>query len=387
MALALPVYHPQVPQRILLKASYRLTQASIDKLTELGLRSIWVRYPNLQFIEKYLDPQVLIAQSQLVHQIRDSFTQLQSQASAKLPYDDYCKTIGTLVAHLVGNPDAALFLGDLTASKTDGLMRHSSSVTYLSVLMGLRLEGYLIKQRRHIDPSRAREVTSLGLGAMLHDIGVTQLDPAVKARYYASGDETDPAWRDHTRLGFELVRGRIEPSAATVVRHHHQRYDGSGYAGRDDPILAGPAIHIFARIVGLAEQFDRICHPAGLPAQPTAWALGAILQTGLFDKFDPTVIHALFQVTPPYPPGSVVQLSDGRWAVCLDHDPANPCCPRVQITPSPDDLSEDDQPGEVIDLSATAGALRIVRYQDRDMSDFNFTPPDFTTQAALAAGW
>lgn len=387
MALALPVYDPQAPDRVLLKSGYELTQGSIDKLIELGMRSVWVRYPSLQFVEKFVDPQVLIAQGRLVQQISDSFTQLQSQASAKLPYDEYCKSIGTLVAQLVSNPDAAVFMGDLASDGGDGLMRHSSSVTYLSVLMGLRLEGYLIKQRRHVDPARAKEVTNLGLGAMLHDLGVTQLDPAVKQRYYASGDESDPQWRDHTRLGFELVRGRVEPSAATVVRHHHQRYDGSGYAGREDAALAGSAIHVFARIVGLAEQFDRICHPAGLPPQPTAWALGAILQTGLFDKFDPTVIHALFEVTPPYPPGSAVQLSDGRWAVCLDHAPSNPCCPKVQITPPPDAIRDDDSPGEIIDLSRTDGELRIARYQNRDMSDFNFTPPDFTTQAALAAGW
>ncbi len=390
MALALPVYDPQTPGRVLLKAGYGLAAGTIDKLTAMGIRSLWVRYPSLQFIEKFVDPQVMAAHSQVVSQISDTFTQLQDQSSAKLPYDDYCKSIGTLVGQLVNNPDAAVFLGDLSgpdAQGTGGLMRHSSTVTYLAVLMGLKLEGYLVKQRKHIDPARAKEVTNLGLGAMLHDIGITQLDPDVRKRYYASGDESDLAWQDHTRKGFEMVRGRVEPSAATVVLHHHQRFDASGYAGAGVPVLGGKSIHVFARIVGLAEQFDRMRNPAGLPPQPTAWVLGALLQSDLFEKFDPTVVHALLQVAPPYPPGSVVRLSDGRWGVCLDHTPDNPCRPKLQITPPPDAMSEGDDPGPMLDLFEEDESLYVAWHDHRDMTDLNFAPRDFTAETALAAGW
>jgi hypothetical protein len=390
MSLALPVYHPQTPGRVLLKAGFELSEGTIVKLTDMNVRSLWVRYPSLQFVEKFVDPQVLIAHSQIVTQISDTFSQMQGQSSAKLPYDDYCKAVGQLVATLVSSPDAAVFLGDLAGPESNvasGLMRHSATVTYLSVLMGLKLEGYLVKQRRHIDPGRAKEVTNLGLGAMLHDVGITQLDADVRKRYYATGDETDPAWQDHPRRGYEMVRGRVEPSAATVVLHHHQRYDGSGYAGQGIAALGGKSIHVFARIVGLAEQFDRMRNPAGLPQQPTAWVLGAILQSDLYDKFDPTVIHALLQVTPPYPPGSVVRLSDGRWAVCLDHVPENPCRPKVQITPPPDAMSESDEPGEMIDLSQEDDKLFVAWFEDHDMREFNFAPRDFTVESALAAGW
>lgn len=387
MTLALPVYDPQAPSRILLKTGFELQEAAVRRLADMGIRSLWVRYPSLQFVEKFVDAKLLAAHGKLVQEVTSSFTAMQKEASARLPFDDYCKAIGGLIDRLLNNSDAAVFMDDLSGPAGGGLMRHSAAVTYLAVLMGLKLEGYLVKERRHVDPIRAKEVTSLGLGAMLHDVGVMHIDPDARRRYYATGDESEPQWQDHPRKGFEIVRGKIEPSAATVVLHHHQRLDGSGYAGQGVPVLAGKSIHIFARIVGLAEQFDRMRHPAGLPAQPTVWVLRAILEGELSEKFDPTVVHALMQVAPPYPPGSIVRLSDGRWAVCLEHSPTNPCRPRVQITPPPDEMADSDEPGEIIDLAAEDRSLQVAVADGREVAELNFHPRDFSREAALAAGW
>ena len=75
-------------------------------------------------------------------------------------------------------------------------------------------------------------------------------------KYEASGDESDPAWREHPALGYRLVRGKVSATAASTVLHHHQHYDGSGFAGADFPVMRNKRIHIFARIVTVAEQFD-----------------------------------------------------------------------------------------------------------------------------------
>jgi HD-GYP domain-containing protein (c-di-GMP phosphodiesterase class II) len=249
-------------------------------------------------------------------------------------------------------------------------------VTYLSLLMGLKLEGYLVRERRHVNPARAKEVTNLGLGAMLHDIGVTALEPEVRQSYEQTGDETDPAWREHTAIGYRMVRGRMDPSAATVVLNHHQRYDGSGYTGADFPVLAEHSIHVFARIVAVADQFDRFRNPVGLPDQPTVWVLGAMTSEPLREQFDPQVLQALLTVVPPYPPGSIVRLSDGRHAVCIDHNPTEPCRPVVQIIPDPKDLDVDDLPvGPIINLSEQPKRLCVVEHEGYDVREMNFDPP------------
>ncbi len=278
-------------------------------------------------------------------------------------------------------------MGDLTDCD-DHLRRHSTAVMYLSVLMGMKLCDYLAKQRRHIDPARAREVTNLGIGAMLHDVGIPQLDQSVRDCYDVIGDENDPAWQEHPSLGYDMVRGEIEPSAATVVLHHHQRRDGSGYAGARWPAINGKRIHVFAQIAALADQFDRMCHPVNRPQQPAVCVLRTLLEEAIGETFEPQVLQALCLVTPPYPPGSVVRLTDDQWAVVVRHNGADPCHPIVQIVPGPPESfgADDVAPGPELDLSRTAGELHVAEHDGWDVTKLNFEPPPLLqgSRAAVA---
>lgn len=394
MKLALPVCHPRLAKQVLLRVGYALDEISIGRLHELGVAHVWVRYPALDYVQRYIDSEVMERQGQLVGQITQTFENCQNEAVARLPYDLYRRTLGQLIRDLVGQPRAAVFMGDLMlgrltgtrAKKEDGeadprqqdLMRHSSTVTYLCMLMGLKLAGYLVRQRKRVDPVRAQEISNLGLGAMLHDIGVTRLPDAVRDHYEATGDDADPVWRTHPLVGFELVRQHIEPTASTCVLHHHQRYDGNGYSGDPNLVLHGDRIHVFARIIGLAEQFDRLRFPTNAPPRPVVEALGQLIHPSNKPMFDPEVMRALFAVAPPYPPGSIVRLSDDRHAVVLDHRIMDPCRPRVQIIPDPQELHEDDQPqSEPIDLSTEHWHLHVVECDHQDVAALNFDPPGF----------
>jgi hypothetical protein len=196
--------------------------------------------------------------------------------------------------------------------------------------------------------------------------------------HMASGDESDPVWRRHPWLGYEMVKGSVEPTAANVVMHHHQRFDGSGYGGKDGEPLEGTRIHVFARIVGLAEQFDRLRNPPGMPTQPTVWALGALLGKTMVNKFDPEVMRALFSVVPAFPPGSMVKLSNGRSAVVIDHHSFDPCHPIVQLFENEQARrGADGELSQPIDLSISNAGLMIVECDGRDVSDLNFAPPRF----------
>jgi HD-GYP domain-containing protein (c-di-GMP phosphodiesterase class II) len=378
MSLALPVRHPKLLRRILLKVGYTLTLEAIERMHEVGIRTVWVRYPSLDFLGDIVRLDVVEAQGDIVSEIARTFETVQQQSVAKLNFNTYTSTVSNLVHNLVSNPQAAIFLGDLAeASGGEDLMRHSSAVTYLSLLMGLKLEGYLIKQRKHIDPIRAKEVIGMGVGGMLHDLGVTQLAKEVREKYAQTGDESDPAWQQHPTVGYEIVRGKVDPSAATIVLNHHQRYDGSGYAGSGVPVLDGHRIHVFARIVGLAEAFDRMRHPVNGAAQPTVFVLGQLLRPEIARKFDPQVMRALFTVVPPYAPGSILRLSDGRFGVAIDHVPSDPCRPVVQIIPDPKHLPPggEETPGPIVDLSEQHRTLQVIEAEGHNVQSLNFPKP------------
>lgn len=377
MVLALPVQNPKAVSRTLLKTGYELTQESIDRVDEMGVRTLWVAYPSLSAIEKYLTLDMLKVQQDVVSQIADTFDETQAGASAKLDYATYSTSVKGMIDHVATNPKTAVFIGELAESSNEN-MRHASAVTYLSVLMGLKLEGYMIRERKHVQPGRAKEIVNLGVGAMLHDFGMTLLDADVRERYRLEADETDPAYREHTALGFRAVRGQIDPSAAAVVLHHHQRFDGSGFAGQDFPVQSGHGIHIYARIAAVADQFDRLCKPVNLPEQPTVAVLSAMLSPGLRQRFDPEVLRALIEAVPPYAPGSPLRLSDGRAAVCVDHNPKNPCRPVVQVIPelagSPSAEPAPDAAEVTLDLEAQPPNLYVTECDGRPVAEFNFTP-------------
>jgi len=387
MTLALPIMNPRLPGHELLHVGYELTPAVIEKLDEMRVRVLWVDYPSLSFLSRFVNRESLSLQAEVVNQIQHTFEALQHTSAAKLNYDSYTTTIGSLVDSVISNPDAALFIGDLFGQTTgDELMRSGSSVTYLSLLLGLKLEGYLIKQRKHVDSLRAKDVVALGVGAMLHDIGVTMLPKEVVDRYRQTRDETDPAWQEHTALGFRAVRGRIGPSSATVVLHHHQRYDGKGYAGKDFPVQQGEGIHIYARIAAAADVFNRLRNPAS-GAEPTqVWVLAAMLSEKLRTRFDPNVLRALVEVVPPYPPGSRVTLSDGCEAIVIDYNIADPCRPVVQKLPG-NQLPEPGKPlGSTVDLREEPD-LCVVACEGQQTEAFNFGPEVIPGAREAMFGW
>jgi response regulator RpfG family c-di-GMP phosphodiesterase len=388
MTLALPVMNPKLAGHELLRYGYQLTPSVIEKLGDMGVRTVWVDYPSLSFLDKFIDRDAIERQSHVVTQIQSTFEQLQHESSAKLDYDTYTGAIGELVDQLVSRPSAAIFIGDMIEFDDEqAMMRSGSTVTYLSLLMGLKLEGYLIKQRPHVEPQRARDVTTLGVGAMLHDIGVTMLPAEVIRRYEETGDDSDPAWREHPALGFRAVRGQIEPTAANVVLHHHQRFDGKGYAGKGFAVQSGEGIHVFARIAAVAEMFDRLRHPKGKPERPTVQVLSAMLSDMLAGRFDPNVLRALVEVVPPYPPGAMVTLTTGRKAVVVNPNTKNPCRPTIQLLPSDELPPPEGDLGPTIDLTEQLTDLAIIACNDQPTAAFNFTPELVPGNELAIQGW
>jgi len=388
MSLALPVMNPKLPGHELLKAGYELTPAILEKLEDLSVRTLWVDYPSLSFLEKFIDRDAMEKQLHVVSQIKDTFETLQGESNAKLDFDTYTQNIGALVETVMSNPGAAIFVGDLCQhDDNQQMMRHSSTVTYLSLLMGLKLEGYLVKQRKHVSGDRAGDVTNLGLGAMLHDVGVTMLPQEVAKRYEETGDDTDPGWREHPALGFRMVRGKVDPTAAAVVLHHHQRYDGTGFAGKDFPVQAGDSIHIFPRIVAVADLFARLRHPPGQPERPAAAVLAAMLSPKVRKRFDPNVLRGLIEVVPPYPPGAQVKLSSGAKAVVIDHNLADPCRPTVKMMPDGELPIGDAKLGPTVNLAEQIDELQIVACDDIATHRFNFKPDAIPGHREAIHGW
>ena len=103
----------------------------------------------------------------------------------------------------------------------------------------------------------SREVEILRLAAPMHDIGKV----AVPDEILNSPDKLSPTdlatMKGHAEVGYEMLAasGReIMKAAAMIAVQHHERYDGTGYPNG----ISGNDIHIYARIVTLADVYDAL---------------------------------------------------------------------------------------------------------------------------------
>jgi HD-GYP domain-containing protein (c-di-GMP phosphodiesterase class II) len=386
MVLALPVYHPRRPDTVLLSDGMELDARSIARLGEIELKELWIRYPGVDFVREYICPSVFNAHAHLTRHIAQALEGASHAAPAKLEYTAYRAAIGALLDRLIANPRAAVFSQEIV-SRGEPALAHASTVAFLSVLMGLKLDDYLILERSRLASYVARDVTSLGVGAMLHDIGMLRLPPEVVERWNRTQDESCETWRAHVLIGYELVKEAIGPSAAAGVLHHHQKFDGTGFPARVrtdgagnaiHESLAGSDIHVFARIIAAADLFDRLRHPPSAPGRddtvPVVRVLRQMQHHPYADWIDPMVYLALLSVVPAYLPGSMVTLSNGQNAVVTEWFPDDPCRPTVQTIGDPRvDFANESRRSERFILRERTD-LAIIRAEGQDVAQDNFYP-------------
>ncbi len=398
MTLALPVFHPQHPGLVLLKPGATLDAVILRSLEEVGIRRLFVTYPPLGYLIKYVNVGIMTEHAKVTQRLGECFDAVRTKVHANLDFASYAGAVRTLIDKVVMDPEAAVFLHDI-ADGRQALLAHCSNVCMLSLLMGLKLDGYLVTQRKQISPKRAQNIENLGVGALLHDIGLLKLPAEI--RQHAVGapppdapsgaaDPSDAAhdelYRSHVTIGYEMVRGKIAPTAAAAVLHHHQRMDGSGFPLKkrldgSKAALVGPQIHVFARIVAVADIFDRLRFPWGAQesnsdeqAQPNVRTLGAMLRLARAGVIDRVIFKALLAVVPAYPPGTVVLLSDGTTGAVSGWNPMDPCRPTVTPIPaSTADLDRDKPVGDPIDLMKRRD-LRIVMADGQVVEHDNFEP-------------
>lgn len=401
MVICLPVMHPQIPGHVLLKPGATLDAAAIQRLGELQVRQVFIEYPPTSFLMRYASTPVLLEQTRIAEVVGRQIDSIASGMHAAFEFTSYLDGVRGLIQRLVDDPAAAVFLHDVVDPRSP-IASHSFNVGFLSLLMGLRLDGYLVANRPRISAKRAANIENLGVGGLLHDIGMLRLTPDSLRRWEATHDESDPYWQKHVTLGYQFVRGKIAPTAAAGVLHHHQRMDGSGFPKRarsygPPTALQSREIHIFARIIAVADVFDRAREPVSTAAVgpvtqpgehdarvPTIRALKRTMEMVRAGKLDAVVFKSLLSVVPAFAPGSIVTLSNGRRCVVAAWEPSHPCSPTVcPLSPEAEEalsvggerlMRSGDLPlGEPIDLQERKD-LRIVSAEGQDVSADLFEP-------------
>jgi response regulator RpfG family c-di-GMP phosphodiesterase len=163
-------------------------------------------------------------------------------------------------------------------AKSDYFGGHSARVASLSATIAGHLD---------LDDETVEQVRTAG---MLHDIGMIGVRDEVLNKAGQLTEQEFAHVKGHIAVGSQILEPfrHLAPVVA-LVRHHHERWDGSGYPSG----LAGDEIPLGARIIAAADVFDAITssrpHQKEMSQDEAAEYLGTLAGKAL----DPTVVETL----------------------------------------------------------------------------------------------
>jgi putative nucleotidyltransferase with HDIG domain len=139
----------------------------------------------------------------------------------------------------------------------------------------------------------AEEELTVCRGAILHDLGKLAIIDTILSKPGLLTAEEFGIMKDHVEVGYKILKPLcFLDREALAVRHHHERYDGTGYPDG----LAGEAIPLIARIVTTADAFDAMTSD-----RPYRQALSydvalAEIRRGAGTQFDPATAEAFLRI-------------------------------------------------------------------------------------------
>ncbi|MGP1628633.1 MAG: HD-GYP domain-containing protein [Giesbergeria sp.] len=222
--------------------------------------------------------------------------------------------VGECVDALAASSDAAIRLLSEGVGERNAL--HPVNVLVLSLLLGK-------SQGAGVD-----ELRTIGLAALLHDIGKTQLPPHqwVRTKNMVVGDVV--GYQKHVAHSLDIGQ-RMDLTAPVLLgmAQHHELLNGSGFPKG----LHGDAIGHAGRIIGLVNLYDRLCNPVHSAQALTPHEALSVIFAKHKDHFDSQVLGVFIRMMGVYPPGSIVQLVNDQYAMVVSVNSSRPLRPRVIV--------------------------------------------------------
>lgn len=291
--------------RVLLNEGASLTQALINRLKRLGIKAVYLQDPFDTEIKK----EDLVSEEvkrETFANLTESFQFVQEGQGFELK--SIQQSVKQIVEEILGHSQSLLSLTDMR-TEDNGLFVHSLNVCMISTIVGVRL-----------GLPRAK-LYELATGALMHDIGKM-----------ASSKDDEPKVEmgdHHTWRGFNVLRKNSEMSAlsAHIALTHHEHVDGGGIPRQ----LLEKDIHVFAKIVAVANAFDHLISPLRpggrmLPHEACEIIMGL---TGV--RYGHQIVSHFLKTIAFYPTGIQVVLSTGEYGVVSAQNDGIPQRPFVRI--------------------------------------------------------
>ena len=178
-------------------------------------------------------------------------------------------------------------LARMVEAKDENTGDHCSRLSHISVLLGQALG------------LSSPDLMALRRGGVLHDVGKLGIPDAILMKPSALDHDEWLVMQQHTVIGANLVAGlKSMRLTVPIVRHHHERWDGSGYPDG----LAGDAIPLLARVFQVVDIYDALLYARPYKARlPHEQALAILADEAARGWRDPHITAAFIDLARRHP--------------------------------------------------------------------------------------
>lgn len=305
---------------VLLGKHVELTARLIMRLEQCGVQYVYIADARTDDV----DPPTLISEETFrsaLMEIRHNFRAMMDRPKKKgavYPYiaQPFKQMMSMIMDDLASNKDAMIMLMNM-GTVDHYLFQHSLNVCVYSTLLGMS-SGYT-----------REETMMLGMGALLHDIGKTQISTQILKKPGSLSNDEFELMKNHTVIGYELLKD--EPNMPLLVAHcafqHHERLDGSGYPRG----IKDGEIHDFAKWIGIVDSYDAMTTSRIYRAPLLPHDAMERLYAGSGTLYEQRKLQHFRDRVAIYPIGISVKLHSGESGVVVDLNNSYPHRPVVRV--------------------------------------------------------
>jgi HD-GYP domain-containing protein (c-di-GMP phosphodiesterase class II) len=309
MKLAKDVYLPD--GRILLLAGFVIKERYIRKLELFKVPFVYVTEEELATLENISEEKVY---SEAFHSIKSIMVSVRQ--GKDIDVTAVRDTVGNIVQKVIKNETVFMQLTGIRDIDNYTFL-HSVDVCIYSVITGRKM-GLSNQQ-----------LTELGVGAVLHDIGKCKVPNEILLKPGPLTDNEFNIMKLHTVYGYEVIMNTpgLNKTVANIAYQHHEKWDGSGYPTG----LCGEQIDKYARIVTASDIYDALTADRVYRKRDMPHMAAEYIVANSSVLIDPDIANVFIKNITVYPEGSIVLLNTGEIGCVIEANNNMSLRPRVKI--------------------------------------------------------
>jgi len=230
--------------------------------------------------------------------------------------DSSRKAIQYCVSSIMRNANALLWLTQVK-DQDRYTAEHSLRVGILAIAFG-----------RFLDFDEP-ELELLGLCGMLHDVGKVKIpDEILNKPARLTRIEFD-IMKEHAPLGKDILLDQVGVDQLIIdtAHYHHERIDGKGYPEQ----LNASFLHKYVRMISIVDVYDAITSARPYKVGSPAFDALKILFSERGKHFDDELVEAFIRMVGIYPPGTLVEMTNGEVGIIVSANANSRLRPKVEL--------------------------------------------------------